>query len=197
MRRSEFWLMMAALLGVVLVGVLEGIAVAVGLSILNVFRRVWWPYMATLVRVPGLAGFHDSHQYPDSERLPGLVLLRFDAPLIFANARTFRDRVRHLAKRSPRPRWILIAAEPITDVDTTAGEMLEELDIELNEKGTFLVFAEMKTRVMLKIERYGLLGTLDERHFFPTMEAALETFQKETGAQWERKDQNGADRPKA
>ena len=110
----------------------QGIAVAVALSILNVFRRAWWPYQTTLGRVPGLAGHHDRELHPDAEELPGLVIFRFDAPLFFANARTFRDQIRRLAAAEPRPRWILIAAEPITDVDTTAADMLADLDEELN-----------------------------------------------------------------
>ena len=131
-RRVEFLLSMAAFLGVALLGVLAGIAVAVALSILNVFRRAWWPYQATLGRVPGMEGHHDRSLYPDAEELPGLVIFRFDAPLLFANARTFRDQIRHLAASEPKPRWIVIAAEPITDVDTTAADMLLELDEEVN-----------------------------------------------------------------
>ena len=101
---SEFSLSIAAFLGVALLGVLPGIALAVALSILNVFRRAWWPYQTVLGRVAGLAGYHDVRSYPDAEQLPGLVIFRFDAPLFFANARTFRDQVRALAGAEPRPR---------------------------------------------------------------------------------------------
>ena len=66
--------------------------------------------------------------YPDAKHLPGLVIYRFDAPLFFANVRTFRDEIRRLARAEPKPRWIVIAAEPITDVDTTASDVLDELD---------------------------------------------------------------------
>jgi MFS superfamily sulfate permease-like transporter len=131
-RRVEFLLSITAFLGVALLGVLQGIAVAVVLSILNVFRRAWWPYQTTLGRVPGMPGQHDRQLHPEAEELPGLVIFRFDAPLFFANARTFRDQIRRLAATDPRPRWIVIAAEPITDVDTTAADMLAELDEELN-----------------------------------------------------------------
>src|SRR3954470_902149 len=160
-RPAEFGVMLAAFAGVAFLGVLQGIAIAVALSILNVFRRVWWPYQAELGRVPELAGYHDRSRYPHGEVLPGLVILRFDAPLLFANARTFRDQVRKLAEAQPR--WIIIAAEPITDVDTTAADMLQDLDEELNAKGTFLVFAELKDPVRAKLERYELIGQLDPR----------------------------------
>ena len=93
-RRMEFWLSVIALLGVALLGVLPGIVVAVALSILNVFRRTWWPYQAELGRAPGIAGLHDVSRHPDAELLPGLVVYRFDAPLIFANARMFSEAIR-------------------------------------------------------------------------------------------------------
>ena len=122
--------------------------------------------------------------HPEAEELPGLVIFRFDAPLFFANARTFRDQIRRLAAAEPRPQWIVIAAEPITDVDTTAADMLADLDEELNASGTSLVFAELKDPVRAKLERYELIGPLDPDHFFPTLDAALATFRQQTGAHW-------------
>jgi high affinity sulfate transporter 1 len=183
-RKAECLLSIAAFLGVVLLGVLPGIAIAVGLSILNVFRRAWWPYDTELGRVAGLEGYHDVHSYPDAQHLPGLVIYRFDGPLFFANATTFRDEIRRMAGADPAPKWILIAAEPVTDVDTTASDMLEDLDETLNAHGTSLVFAELKDPVRRKIERYGLTRTIDPRHFYPTIESALAAYRQETGAEW-------------
>jgi MFS superfamily sulfate permease-like transporter len=178
--RDDFLLSTAAFLGVVLLGVLPGIAVAVALSIANVFRRAWRPYQALLGRVPGEEGYHDLATRPDAEPIPGLAMFRFDAPLFFANATAFRDQIRALAAADPRPRWIVVAAEPITDVDTTAADMLEELDEEINAKGVSLVFAEMKAPVRRKIERYDLTRTIDPNHFFPSLEAAVDAFPRET-----------------
>jgi high affinity sulfate transporter 1 len=183
-RRTEFMLSIAAFLGVALLGVLPGIAIAVGLSILNVFRRAWWPYETELGEVPGLPGYHDVRSYPAARRLDGLVIVRFDAPLIFANAKTFRDEIRKIARAEPPPRWIVIAAEPLTDVDTTASDMLEDLDEDLNAHGTSLVFAELKDPVRRKIERYGLEHTIDPTHFYPTVEAAITAYRQETGKDW-------------
>jgi MFS superfamily sulfate permease-like transporter len=194
-RKEEFALSIAAFLGVALLGVLPGIAIAVGLSILNVFRRAWWPYETVLGRVDGLEGYHDVHSYPGAGHLPGLVIYRFDGPLFFANAKTFRDEVMRLAKAEPKPRWILIAAEPVTDVDTTASDVLEDLDETLNDQGISLVFAELKDPVRGKIERYGLTRTIDPRHFFPTIEAAVAAFRDETGATWAAPDQPAAGQP--
>jgi high affinity sulfate transporter 1 len=183
-RRTEFTLSMAAFAGVALLGVLPGIAIAVALSIGNVFRRVWWPYQTVLGRAAGVPGFHDVRSYPDAEQLPGCVLFRFDAPLFFANARTFRDQVRRLARSEPPPKWIVVAAEPITDVDTTAADMLEDLDEGLNAQGISLVFAELKDPVRQKIERYELTRTIDPTHFFPTLGAAVAAFRERFGADW-------------
>ena len=183
-RKAEFLLSIAAFLGVALLGVLPGIAIAVGLSILNVFRRAWWPYDTVLGRVDGLEGYHDIHAYPDAGHLPGLVIYRFDAPLFFANATTFRDEVRRLARADPPPIWIVIAAEPVTDVDTTASDVLEELDETLNAQGISLVFAETQGP-----------GTAQDRTLradphdrptplLPDHRSAIAAFRAETGAQW-------------
>jgi high affinity sulfate transporter 1 len=183
-RRTEFTLSMAAFAGVALLGVLPGIAIAVALSIGNVFRRAWWPHQTVLGRVPGMPGYHDVGSHPDAERLPGCVLYRFDAPLFFANARTFREQIRRLARSAPAPVWIVVAAEPITDVDTTAADMLEDLDEALNAQGISLVFADMKDPVREKVERYELTRTIDPAHFFPTVGAAVAAFQEQFGADW-------------
>ena len=184
-RRTEFLLSIAAFLGVVLLGVLPGIALAVALSIGNVFRRAWWPYQTVLGRVPGLAGYHDVRSYPEAKLLPRCIIFRFDAPLFFANSRTFREQMRALAGSKPPPSWIIVASEPITDVDTTAADMLQELNEELTERGVRLVFAEMKDPVRTKVERYDLAPTIEPDRFFPTLTRAVKAFQDETGAEWQ------------
>ena len=185
-RPSDFWLAVAAFLGVALLGVLPGIALAVALSVLDVFNRAWRPYRAVLGRVPGLAGYHDTRGHPDAEQLPGLVLYRFDAPLFFANARAFRDDIRRLAAANPRPAWIVVTAEPITDIDTTAADMLADLDERLDAHGTSLVFAEIKDRVRAKIDRYELTRAIEPNHFFPTIEEAVQAFAERSGGSWAR-----------
>ncbi|MEU6847135.1 sulfate permease [Streptomyces sp. NPDC046716] len=183
-RKAEFWLSIAAFLGVALLGVLPGIAIAVGLSILNVFRRAWWPYSTELGRVPGLAGYHDVRSHPRAEHLPGLVVLRFDAPLFFANAKSFRDEVLRVVRHTPEARQVLLAAEPVTDVDTTAADVLLELDAALQEKEVLLVFAELKDPVRAKLARYGLTRTFAPERFFPTVEEAVVAFRVRSGARW-------------
>ena len=175
-RRTEFWLSIAATLAVAVLGVLPGIGVAVGLSILNVFRRAWWPYQAVLGREKGNPGYHDITHRPRLTSMPGLIIFRFDAPLFFANARTFAEQITRLAATQPSPKWILVAAEPISDVDTTAADMLEVLDEALNARGISLAFAEMSEIVQEKIKRYELTRTIDPEHFYPTINAALRAF---------------------
>jgi MFS superfamily sulfate permease-like transporter len=191
-RRTEFGVAIAAFAGVAVLGVLPGIGLAVALSIGTVFRRAWWPYQTVLGRVRGIRGYHDVRSYPDAERLAGCVIFRFDAPLFFANARTFREQLRRLAYADPPPAWIIVAAEPITDVDTTAADMLEDLDRELNEHGISLVLAEIKDPVRRKIERYELTDTIDPRHFFATVGAAIEAYRGATGAEWTSPQVEGA-----
>ncbi len=182
-RRSDFILALVAFLSVALLGVLYGIAVAVAMSILNVFRRVWWPHQALLGRAGDLRGYHDSAYHETTEHLPGLAIYRFDAPLLFANARTFRNQVRRVAAIEPRPVWIIVAAEPITDVDTTAADMLEDLDADLARDGTRLAFAELKDAVQHKIESYEHLPLSDDR-FYPTIRTAVEAYAAEHHVTW-------------
>jgi high affinity sulfate transporter 1 len=194
-RRTEFLLCLAAFLGVALLGVLQGIVLAVALSILNVFRRAWWPHQTQLGRVVGIPGLHSTESYPQAQTLPGLIVYRFDAPLIFANSRTFSQEIHELVRSDPDLTWIVIAAEPITDVDTTAADMLEELDVWLNERGVSLVFAELKDPVRAKIERYELTRTIEPRHFFPTANEAARQYIRETGQTWQSPPSSSDARP--
>jgi len=183
-RRSEFAVAAICFLGVALVGVLEGIVIAVVVSMFQIFIRAWQPYSAVLGKPAEVPGYHDVTRYPEAKRLPGLVILRWDAPLFFANSIIFRDRVRKLVTEAdPTPRWILIAAEPITDIDTTAADMLVKLDEELNADGIHLAFAELKDPVRDKIERYSLYDTIDPNHFFPTIKTAVRAFRAEASGE--------------
>ena len=136
-----------------------------------------------LGRVDQLKGYHDTERYPEARRVPGLVLYRFDAPLFFANADYFRARVRNLA-RSGGVRWIVVAAEPITDVDATAGETLRALSDELEAEGIELAFAELKDPVRDRLRRYGIADTIGPDRFFPTLGVAVAAYLQATGVDW-------------
>lgn len=184
-RRPDFFLAVTAFLAVAVLGVIPGIAVAVGVSILDFVRRAWRPHDAILGRAKGVKGYHDITRYPDARQIPGLVMFRWDAPLFFANADVFRTRILDVvAAATLRPRWIVIAAEPITDVDSTAAEMIEELDKELEALGVELAFAEMKDPVKDRLHRYGLTARIGNHRFFPTVGVAVKAFLVESKVTW-------------
>ncbi len=183
--RGDFLVFLAAFLGVTLLGVLPGIIIAIVVSVGTVFARIWRPYTTTLGRAEGVPGLHDRSRYPDAEIVPGCTVYRFDAPLIFANAGTFRRDVLRLANAEPRPQWIVVAAEPMTDVDTSAADMLEDLLVELDGSGIELHLAELKDRVRIKVERFGLQHPIPADRFHPTVNDAVRDFRRETGADWQ------------
>ncbi len=172
-RTSAFVIATTAALGVVFFGVLEGVLIAVAFSILLFFKRNWWPTGQVLGRTPGVDGWHGIAAYPDAVQVPGVVVYRWEAPLFFANANIFQREVRRLVKRSDA-RWLVVQCEAINDIDVTAADMLERLDAELNERGVHLVFVELRGRLHDLITRYGLLETLDRRHFYDSIDDALE-----------------------
>jgi high affinity sulfate transporter 1 len=176
-RKSALALSLVATGGVVLFGVLWGIAVAVILAIFLFFRRNWWPHGTVLAPVEGVPGWHSIETYPDAPQLPGIVVYRWEAPLFFANCGMFRQQIRHLV-RDQRPSWVVLQCEAITDIDVTAAEMLEQLDKELNATGVHLAFAELRDRLQDLTLRYGLFETLDRDHFYPTLKAAVREVQE-------------------
>jgi high affinity sulfate transporter 1 len=185
LRRMEFALSIACFLGVAVLGVIEGIFIAVGLALLDFIRRAWRPYDAVLGRVEGLKGYHDVARHPDAKRIPGLVLFRWDAPLFFANAEVFADRLRLAIASSPTPvRWVIVAAEPVTDLDTTAADVLQQLDDELAAEGVDLRFAEMKGPVKDRLKRYALFERFGADHFYPTIGTAVDAYVDEAGIKW-------------
>lgn len=181
-RRADFILATIGFFAVGTLGVLPGMAVAVGVSILDFVRRAWRPHDAILGRAEGVKGYHDIQRYPGAKQVPGLLLFRWDAPLFFANADLFRQRVVSAVDASAVPvRWVVVAAEPITDVDTTAAEMIQELDIELTARGVELAFAEMKDPVKDRLHRYGLEAKIGHEFFFPTVGVAVKAFLEKNG----------------
>ena len=184
-RRSDFVLSVTAFLAVATLGVIAGIGVAVGVSLLDFVRRAWRPHDAVLGRARGVKGYHDVERYPDARQVPGLLLFRWDAPLFFANADLFRARViDKVDSASPSIRWVVVAAEPITDVDTTAAEMIQELDDELTRRGVELAFAELKDPVKDRLQTYGLKARIGQELFFPTLGVAVKAYLAQHPTEW-------------
>ncbi len=175
--RAEFVLSIVCFLGVAVLGVVQGIFISVGLALAGFVWRAWRPYSATLGRVDGLKGYHDIIRHPEGRRISGLVLFRWDAPLFFANAEIFRERVLKAATDAPTTtNWLVVAAEPVTDIDITAADVLAELDNELHQAGITLCFAQMKGPVKDLLKRYGLFCKLGQENFFPTIGQAVDHY---------------------
>ncbi len=176
-QRWEFWLSMVCFAGVAVLGAIPGIGLAIAIAVIEFLWDGWRPHSAVLGRAKGVEGYHDIARYPDASQLPGLVLFRWDAPLFFANAEFFKERILDAAARSHAPvRWLVVAAEPVTSVDVTAADTLAELDQTLHEAGIELCFAELKDPVKDKLKRFGLFTQIGERSFFPTIEAAVNSY---------------------
>jgi len=199
-RRSALVLSLVATVGVMLFGVLQGILIAVVLSILYFFQKSWRPHGAVLeqdgdalwhsvdhvatddagdaapVRDAGRDGGRDGTDEDgasgDGEPLAGVIVYRWEAPLFFANSGIFMEAVRDLVRRR-HPSWIVLQCEAVTDIDVTAADMLERLDLELNAQGVHLAFVELRSRLRALVVDYGLHDTLDRGHFYPTIDAAL------------------------
>src|SRR5262247_3037955 len=152
-QRWEFWLSMACFVGVAVFGAIPGIGIAVVLAVIEFLWDGWRPHSAVLGRAEGVKGYHDITRYPNARQIPGLVLFRWDAPLFFANAELFKERVLDAVAKSPTPvRWLVVTAEPVTGIDVTAGDIVAELDEALHAMGVELCFAELKDPVKHKLK---------------------------------------------
>jgi high affinity sulfate transporter 1 len=184
-QRWEFWLSIVCLAGVAILGAIPGIGLAIVIAVIEFLWDGWRPHSAVLGRVDGIKGYHDVTRYPEARLIPGLVLFRWDAPLFFANAELFHDRVLDAVAASPTPvRWLVVAAEPVTSVDVTAADMLADLDETLREAGIELCFAEMKDPVKDKLKRFGLFARLGEETFFPTLGTAVDGYLAAHPVEW-------------
>ena len=177
-RKSALALSIVASLGVIVLGVLQGIVIAIVLAVLLFFRRSWQPHGAVLGLVESLGGWHNVSRYPEARQIPGIVVYRWEAPLFFANSSAFRTQVRQVVAES-QPSWVVVQCEAMTDVDVSAARMLEQLDRELNTAGIHMAFVEMRARLQDLVLRYGLFETLDRDRFYPTLPAAVAAIQEE------------------
>lgn len=184
-QRWEFWLSIFCFVAVAVLGAIPGIGLSIVAAVIEFLWDGWRPHSAVLGRAEGVRGFHDVTRYPHARQIPGLVLFRWDAPLFFANAELFKERVLDAVAKSPTPvQWMIVAAEPVTSVDVTAADMLAELDGTLHARGIELGFAELKDPVKDKLKRFGLFTQIGEGFFFPTIRAAAETYLESHTVDW-------------
>jgi len=180
--RKEFRLSIVTLLGVITVGVLPGVVVAVGLALLQLLAKASRPHDAVLGRASGLEGYRDARRNPEARTLPGLVLFRFDSPLVFFNADYFRSRIRAAmdAEKTP-PRCVVLDAESISGIDSTGAAILEEVAAEMAGKGVAFAIAEAHAPLRDMLDRSGLGRRISSDRFFSTVEAAV-SWAMNTGA---------------
>ncbi|MDR5796298.1 sulfate permease [Caballeronia sp. LZ008] len=173
----EFWLSICCFAGVAVFGAIPGICIAVVIAVIEFLWDGWRPHYAVLGRVEGLRGYHDTMRYPQAEQVPGLLLFRWDAPLFFANAELFQQRVLEAVKQAPtQVKRVVVTAEPVTSVDVTSADMLRELHRALQERGIALHFAEMKDPVRDKLRRFELTPIFPDACFHPTIGSAVDAW---------------------
>jgi high affinity sulfate transporter 1 len=185
-QRWEFWLSIVCFAGVAVFGAIPGILIAIVIAVLEFLWDGWRPHSAVLGRVEQVRGYHDITRYPEARRIPGLVLFRWDAPLFFANAELFSERVHEAVANAPsEARWLVVSAEPVTSVDVTAADMLAELDESLHEAGVELRFAEMKDPVKDKLKRFGLFARLGgDEAFYATLGEGVHAYLSTHDVEW-------------
>ncbi|QSX75733.1 sulfate permease [Lysobacter arenosi] len=184
----EFWLSIACFVGVAVLGVIPGIGIAILIAVIEFLWDGWRPHHAVMGRVDGIRGFHDIRRYPQARLVPGLVLFRWDAPLFFANAELFHQRVLEAVAQSPTPaRRIIVAAEPVTSIDVTSADMLAELERSLRESGVEFRFAELKDPVKDKLLRFEILERFGP--MYPTIGAAVDAYLEEHSVDWHWEDE--------
>jgi len=183
-QRWEFWLSIVCFVGVAVLGAIPGIGLAIVIAVIEFLWDGWRPHSAVLGRADGIKGYHDITRYPNARLIPGLVLFRWDAPLFFANAEFFQDRVLQAVAASPTVRRVVIAAEPVTSVDVTSADALAELDDKLDAAGIEMCFAELKDPVKDKLKRFGLYERFGEKSFFPTIGEAVDAYLKTYNVEW-------------
>jgi high affinity sulfate transporter 1 len=177
-RKADLLVAIVAFVGVLVIGLLEGIVLAVGLSLLLVLARAIRPHDAVLGQVEGVDGFHDIDDYIQAETVPGLIVYRFDAPLFFANAERFQSRILDLVRTAATPvEWVLLDAEAITDLDSTAAEALEHLHAELAQRGIVLAIARAKRAFRDRLTVADLTTRITPRYFFPSIRSGVAAFQ--------------------
>ena len=180
-RRSELLLALLTAAAVVGFDVLQGIGVAVVLSLVDVLRRIAAPHDGVLGYVPGLAGMHDVDDHPGARQVPGLVVYRYDSPLFFANAENFRRRALAAVEQAGRTapvRWLLLNAEAVTEIDLTAVDALEELRRTLEARGVVLALARVKHELLVSLEAAGFVARLGPDRVFATLPTGVEEYER-------------------
>ena len=179
-RRTELFLALGTTAAVLILDVLTGILVAIGLSVLDLLRRVARPHDGVLGYVPGVAGMHDVDDYPGARLVTGLLMYRYDSPLFFANADNFLHRALHAIEAHQGPvHWFVLNAEANVQVDITSMDALDELRRQLERHGIVFALARVKHELYADLERAGFTERIGPDRVYATLPTAVEAY-----AQW-------------
>jgi SulP family sulfate permease len=183
------WLALIVALGVLIIGVIPGILVGVGLSLVYLLARLARPTDAVLQEMPGAGGFHDVGVDVSTHTVPGLIAYRFYAPLLFPNAEHFARRIRSLVAESRQSvKWVLVDVQAVTDIDVNGADVVQQVAEDLAAQGVALKFAGANRPLRAVVERIGLGEHVHKEWLFPSVHAAVEAFRHHESA--------GADAPK-
>ena len=171
----EFWAALGALLGVVLIDILPGVAIGVALSFILLIHTIDHPHIASLGRATDGSRFVDLEDDPDATPVPGVLIHRFEAELIFANADLFQDDVlERVHAADPRPGTVILDFEAVGVVDVTGAEALGSVHDALDGLGIRLIVAQAKSNVRGALRRDGVADAIGEENLAPTVERALD-----------------------
>jgi high affinity sulfate transporter 1 len=181
-RRREFALALLTAVGVLVFGLLYGIAIAVAVSVIDLLSRVARPHAAVLGTVTDVPGWHSVIDYPQAQQEPGLVVFRYDSPLFFANAEDFLRRARGAVRDHPETRWFLVNVEAVSEVDITGLDALSELHEFCAQRGIRLGLVRAKSELLHELRRHGLLEEIGEDAVYQTMPTAIAAYRAAYGA---------------
>ena len=175
-KRIDFWAALVAMVGVLMLGILQGLILAIFLSLLGLLAAAKNPATAVLGKSPDENAYHGLEHYPDGITYPGLIIFRFDDQLFFANASNFQQHIRELVAADPAAHWVLIDAESMNDIDITGTDMLGELHDELARANIQLHFARMKAHVYEIIQRAGVEEAIGSDHFHLSVQIGVDAY---------------------
>lgn len=165
------------MLGVMTVGVLPGVLIAVGLALLKLLRLASRPHDVVLGLVQEKDDVYSAVEEEGGRTIPGLIIYRFDSSLLFFNADHFKDRVRAIIRNAnTKPRWFLFDVESVPVLDITGADALEELRAELAGLGVVLAIARAKGLFRVMLDRSGVTEKIGRQHIFPTVHAGAQAF---------------------
>ena len=178
-RRREFFIAVAAVVGVLVFDILYGVLAAIALSVVELLTRVARPHAAVLGQAEGVAGWHDIDDYPTATQIPGLLVFRYDSPLFFANAEDFSRRCRAaIDAADPQPQWFLLNMEGNTEVDITGLDALEEVRAHCADRGIVMTLDHVKSEVWGQLERHGVGQRIGRQFVFPTHPTAVAAYER-------------------